>query len=148
MNIFLRALRAAFTSWQCATEGILVYSLFQRENNGKCPASADVKGFMLFFFFSLISHRSDGAKPDIVKPLSVDAATSVCPAVLFYLLESFSSEKKKQKNGDVKLKNIQFGHAAPLLLFCCFSNLQLKWSRLNKSCPRSFSDITLIAQNK
>lgn len=49
LNIFLRALRAAFTSWQCAAEGILVYSLFQRENNGKFPASADVKGFMLFF---------------------------------------------------------------------------------------------------
>lgn len=84
MNIFLRALHAAFTSWQCAAEGILVYSLFQRENNGKFPASADVKGFMLFF-----SRRSDGAKPDIVKPLRVDAATSVCPAVLFFFSRVF-----------------------------------------------------------
>ena len=79
---------------------------------------------MLFFFFFFISCRNDGAKPDIVKPLRVDAATSVCPAVPFFFLRVFPLIKKKKKN--VKVKNVQFGHAAPLLLFCCFSNLQLE----------------------
>lgn len=49
LNIFLRALHAAFTLWHYSTEDKLVYSLFSGGEQWKFSASVDVKGFMLLF---------------------------------------------------------------------------------------------------
>lgn len=135
LSEFLKAVQSCIHVVAALHRGQAIHC-FQWENNGKFPASIDVRSFTLFcsrFYLPLWWWRQTRHWKAFQ-----NAATSVCPAVLLVVLLFKLEFWRKRHHLGLAL---QFHF--PVLL-----SSHLKWNHLNKSCPHSFSDIAKITLNK
>lgn len=103
LNIFLRALHAAMTLWQCSLEENVFYSLFLEEEQLKISCQCLCEG--AFFISSVVARQ--------LKPIQNDWS-HMFVQLFFLSLAVFRSF------GGKDVLKFRFGRGAPLLCFAAF----------------------------